>query len=74
LERENITLSKVKKNIIFCGHSLGGSCVISALEIALLDKVYCPVKVISFGSPRIGNREFEDWVDKIIPCNLRVVN
>ena len=39
-----------------------------------MDKVYCPVKVITFGSPRIGNREFENWVDKIIPGNLRIVN
>jgi predicted lipase len=64
LKENHIALRGVEKSIIFCGHSLGGSCVIPALQVSLMDKVYCPVKVITFGSPRVGNREFTNWVDK----------
>jgi predicted lipase len=39
-----------------------------------MDKVYCNVKVVTFGSPRIGNREFTKYIDQYVPINIRVIN
>ncbi|KAF9269338.1 alpha/beta-hydrolase [Marasmius fiardii PR-910] len=56
------------------GHSLGGA-------LALLDGVYLrlqlpndtDVKVINYGSPRVGNPDFANFVDSKIPLN-RITN
>jgi predicted lipase len=39
-----------------------------------MNKVYCGVKVITFGSPRIGDREFTKCLNEHIPINIRIIN
>eukprot|EP00468_Gymnochlora_sp_CCMP2014_P005695 CAMPEP_0167750432 /NCGR_PEP_ID=MMETSP0110_2-20121227/5988_1 /TAXON_ID=629695 /ORGANISM="Gymnochlora sp., Strain CCMP2014" /LENGTH=683 /DNA_ID=CAMNT_0007635753 /DNA_START=1061 /DNA_END=3112 /DNA_ORIENTATION=+ len=61
--------------IIFTGHSLGGAlAVLAALDIRTLkgppqDRIGC----ITFGQPRVGNREFANFVEKMVPSFFRVV-
>jgi triacylglycerol lipase len=61
-----------EKEIVFCGHSLGSICKIAALDSSYLAN--CPkIKVFSYGSPRIGDKEFCKQFNKRIKC-FRVVN
>jgi hypothetical protein len=60
-----------KVYITFVGHSLGGSCILGAYDIA---NVYSgngnvSVKYYSFGSPKIGNKKFTE----IVESKLQVV-
>ena len=61
------------KEIIFCGHSLGGSCCIAAIDIAHIEKKI-PISVYTYGSPRIGNYTFAKKFNKKISKSVRVVN
>ena len=55
------------------GYSLGGSCVIAALEASYIDN--CPpITVVTFGSPRVGNLKFTKLFNKRIHKSIRVVN
>jgi hypothetical protein len=64
------------KNIVICGHSLGGAlATLTAYHFCekyldLKDKV----QKISIGSPRVGNDEFKKNYNKLVPFTLRVVN
>ena len=57
------------------GHSLGAA-------LALLDGVYLRlqlppqviVKVVGYGMPRVGNRNFADFVDQILPNAMLHIN
>ncbi|KAF9256517.1 alpha/beta-hydrolase [Marasmius fiardii PR-910] len=57
------------------GHSLGGA-------LALLDAVYLrlqlpssvAVKMINYGSPRVGNQDFADFVDSKLPEITHITN
>jgi hypothetical protein len=55
--------------IVITGHSLGGCCVLFAAEISEFTKNY---KVVTFGSPRIGDSKFYSNFDNSV-C-LRFVN
>jgi triacylglycerol lipase len=65
--------TKEEKGIVFCGHSLGSAaCCIAALDSSYLAN--CPkIKVFSYGSPRVGDKEFSKQFNKRIEC-FRVVN
>lgn len=61
------------KEIHITGYSLGGSCVIAALEASFI-KNCPPITVVTFGSPRIGNLTFTNIFKKQIHKSFRVVN
>jgi hypothetical protein len=55
------------------GYSLGGSCVIAALEASFIEN--CPpITVVTFGSPRVGDLTFTSVFKKRIHKSYRVVN
>lgn len=69
LIRNNIQVSEIH----ITGYSLGGSCVIAALYASFIDN--CPpITVVTFGSPRIGNKKFTKLFKKRIHKSIRVVN
>ncbi|KAG8722709.1 hypothetical protein FRC08_012588 [Ceratobasidium sp. 394] len=57
------------------GHSLGGA--IATLDAAFL-KLNLPstisIKAVTYGQPRVGNQEFANWIDKIIPDFSRITH
>ena len=55
------------RNVVFCGHSSGGAAAMMMLTI--LRKELRPkarVSVYMFGSPKLGNHAFADFVDDIV--------
>ena len=62
-----------KYQIIFEGHSLGGAtATLHAFEYANNHKSQSTV-LITYGSPNVGNKEFKEAIDKLIPTIYRVV-
>ena len=72
---QEILLKQPFYSVTVVGHSLGGA-------LALLDGVFLrlqlpegvPVKVISYGMPRVGNKPFADFVDSKLSGNVTHVN
>lgn len=64
------------KNIVICGHSLGGA--LSTLTAYHFCEKYPDLKdkvqKISIGSPRVGNDIFSKNYNKLVPFTLRIVN
>lgn len=62
------------KNIIFCGHSLGGA--LAQLAAAYYGEILDFSNVIchTFGSPRVGNKYFVEWFSKHVDENVRIEN
>ena len=64
------------KNIVICGHSLGGA--LSTLTAYHFCEKYPDLKdkvqKISIGSPRVGNSIFSENYNKLVPFTLRIVN
>ncbi len=62
------------QQIVCTGHSLGGAlATLCAVDI----KYNLPDKVVSaytFGSPKVGNAEFVNFYNKLVPQTYRVVN
>lgn len=61
-------------SLTICGHSLGGAlAVLCAYDIA---SVYPDIELtlITFGQPKVGNKEFARKIDDLIPLYYRVVN
>ncbi|KAF2814910.1 alpha/beta-hydrolase [Mytilinidion resinicola] len=58
--------------IVVVGHSLGGA--ISALAAAELRKSGCDVALYTFGSPRVGNGAFSDFVSNQPGGNYRITH
>lgn len=62
------------KKIICTGHSLGGAlATLAALDI----KFNCPDKEVScytYGSPKVGNKDFVESYNKRVPNTFRFVN
>lgn len=57
--------------IFVSGHSLGGAlATFCALEMKLVLGME-DVRVVTFGSPRVGNSVFADWYRETIPQNFR---
>jgi hypothetical protein len=59
--------------IIVTGHSLGGA-LASIASVYLANMVQKNVYCVSFGSPRVGNREFVDLFRKSVSGSRRFVN
>lgn len=60
------------ESVLFCGHSLGAS--LSNIAIWDFDNVdEIPMEVVTFGSPRIGNKDFSEEFNKEVKCT-RIVN
>jgi len=72
---QEMLLKQPSYSVTIVGHSLGGA-------LALLDGVFLrlqlpedvPVKVISYGMPRVGNQAFADFVDSQLGGNVTHVN
>lgn len=61
-----------KKKVFVTGHSLGGAVsTIAALDIKYNNPEF-DVQVVTFGSPRMGNKYFKESFDKRMPDNIRV--
>lgn len=72
---ENILELEISENplyeVYFMGHSLGGS-VALLLALHFLDKGYHNLKVVTFGQPLVGNKEFVSWADQVLQSNLSI--
>ncbi|MGD8190760.1 lipase family protein [Brevibacillus ginsengisoli] len=63
-----------KKQLILCGHSMGGAiATLAALDLACNSKFKHP-HVYTFGSPRVGNSAFVHLFNKTIPFSYRIAN
>jgi len=62
--------------IIVTGHSLGGAiATIAAAELAIKAEVQNPVELWTFGSPRVGNPAFANYLDeKYLDKSFRVTH
>jgi hypothetical protein len=61
------------KQIVFAGHSRGGSCVLAALEVSFIPQ--CPeIICYTYGSPRIGDAVFASEFERRIKRCYRVTN
>ena len=65
---------KYNKPIIICGHSLGGAVAqLHAFELALLGNNVS--KVVTFGSPFVGAKSFQEAYDNLLKVNtFRYIN
>lgn len=70
----NTVLLKYPFKIIFTGHSLGGALTTLALtHYSSIAKNYYPFGLVTFGSPRVGNFEFSNYINQqTTSLNLRV--
>lgn len=67
--------SKGVREVVFCGHSAGGQCVIAAYATRdILDKHSLAVKGFTFGSPRLGNKKFKETVEKYMDVTRIVLD
>jgi hypothetical protein len=60
-----------KKQLVFLGHSLGGTCVLPAFEAALMTNAP-NIRVVTYGSPMVGNRLFAHTFADKVPDSVRV--
>lgn len=60
------------KSILFCGHSAGAAHN-ALLAYDYVNKKNLPIEVVTFGAPRLSNKEFADDFDKMIKCT-RIIN
>jgi hypothetical protein len=58
------------------GHSLGGAMASIAAAQVVYEKMWTSnnVKLITFGEPRVGNSDFADAYEKLVPHSYRVVH
>lgn len=63
-------------NIIFTGHSLGGALAnLSSLTfVEEHPNKYPKLLLYTFGQPRVGNHNYADYHNKLIPNDYRVVH
>ncbi|GMT27522.1 hypothetical protein PFISCL1PPCAC_18819, partial [Pristionchus fissidentatus] len=65
-----------EKSVLFTGHSLGGALAsLAAAEYANATKID-PSKLylVTFGQPRVGNYEYAQSVDRMVPNTWRIVH
>ena len=61
----------VSPTVFVSGHSLGGAlATFCALEMKLVEKIE-DVRVVTFGSPRVGNAVFAEWFKATVPQHVR---
>jgi triacylglycerol lipase len=73
LRLQSLVLPGVKR-IAICGHSLGAALAVlcaADMQAAFPDR---QVEVILFGCPRVGNRNFCEHYNRVVPNTLRVEN
>jgi len=56
--------------VVFTGHSLGGACSILAGVYMAWSMPDCEVSILPFGSPRVGNFAFKEWVEEMENVSL----
>ena len=62
----------IDQPLIITGHSLGGAiATLCALDLAISG---LSVKLVVFGSPRVGNDDFARLVDHVLDNHIRVIN
>ena len=68
------TYEQTMKNLVVCGHSLGGA--LSQLACVILKTKYPSLGITchTYGSPRVGNRLFAETLTKCVDANVRVTN
>ena len=67
----NIAARTESKKFIISGHSLGSALsTLTALDLASNYKY--DVSVVTFGSPRVGNKDFREVMEKYVPDNYRI--
>ncbi len=67
----NIAARTESKKFILSGHSLGSAlATLTALDLASNYKY--DVSVVTFGSPRVGNKDFREVMEKYVPDNYRI--
>ena len=60
--------------IIITGHSLGGAMATISAALIAADTRPPPDAVITFASPKVGDRKFKEFYDKIVGCQNRTTN
>ena len=70
---EIISRTSVSK-ITFVGHSLGGAVASICALVVQNEFASKKIKCVTFGSPRVGNKEFADSFNKVVQDSIRVVN
>lgn len=61
--------------VIFCGHSAGVVCCLAAEEVMKVNKnprINC--EVVTFGSPRLCNKECKDYLEQKLKCTKLVLD
>ena len=58
--------------VIAVGHSLGGA--VATIAAAYLRAAGIPTNIVSFGSPRVGNKAFVEFVNAQAGTNYRVTH
>ncbi|GEQ72017.1 hypothetical protein JCM33374_g5703 [Metschnikowia sp. JCM 33374] len=66
-----IEMSFPNYEVIFVGHSLGGS-VALLLALHFLDMGFSNLTLVTMGQPLVGNEEFTTWADDILGSSLPV--
>ena len=51
--------------VVFTGHSLGAACATIAGAYTAWSMPDCQVSVVNYGSPRIGNAAFKEWIEDV---------
>jgi len=63
------------KNVLTTGHSLGAAvALLDATMLKMLLPSDVTVESVTFGMPRVGNQQFADMIDGLIPGLTRVTN
>lgn len=75
----DFVLNKIRdyniEKISITGHSLGGGlATISALDLAIHISTDIEIEVYTYGAPRVGNLEFSNYYNDIVPNSFRIVN
>ncbi|KAK3254293.1 hypothetical protein CYMTET_36489, partial [Cymbomonas tetramitiformis] len=71
-----LIIQRPTANILFTGHSLGGAlALLAAMETACGgERLQRKISLATFGMPRVGNHEFADLANLLVPHFVRVVN
>jgi len=68
------TTTKTRPILYFTGHSLGGALATLAAGEVAYRYSHWQIHMYNFGSPRVGNAEFVNIYNQLVPHSFRVVN